>query len=123
MKTRPPRNIWRQLIACERGDTSPLAMILILTIVVIGVIVGLASLRDSVVQEYGDVAVLLDNLNQSVSAQVFDDGGNLVWESSYTDPGSTLVDDVDTEPACLTISAASIIAEGDPPPAPTGAFP
>ena len=113
----------RRLLSCERGDTSPIALILMLVIIAIGAIVGLASFRDSVVQEFGDVAVLLDNIDQTVSAQVFDEGGNLVWEVDYLDSAPTLIDDVDTAPACLTISAASVIEEGDPPPAPTGDFP
>jgi hypothetical protein len=113
----------RRLARCERGDSSPMAMVLVTTIVVIGVIVGLATIRDAVVQEYGDAAVLLDNLDQTVSVQVFDDGGNLVWEAQYLDNAATLTDPADAEPACLTISDTSVIDEGEALPGPTGDFP
>jgi hypothetical protein len=113
----------RRLARCERGDSSPMALVLLTTIVVIGAIVGLATIRDAVVQEYGDSAVLLDNLDQTVSVQVFDNGGNLVWEVQYLDNAATLVDDAGAEPACLTISDTSVIDEGEALPGPTGAFP
>lgn len=40
-------------------------IVLIATILTLGMIVGLAAVRDSVVQELGDIAAALGNLNQS----------------------------------------------------------
>ena len=40
-------------------------LILIATVVVIGMIVGLVTVRDSIVQELGDLALAIGNMNQS----------------------------------------------------------
>lgn len=40
-------------------------VVLLSTLLVIGMVVGLAAFRDSVVQEFGDVASAFGNLNQS----------------------------------------------------------
>jgi Flp pilus assembly pilin Flp len=58
------------LFACrlwsdQNGAIVSSELVLIATILVLGMIVGLAALRDSVVQELGDIAGALGNLNQS----------------------------------------------------------
>ncbi|MFO0902751.1 MAG: hypothetical protein U0939_07110 [Pirellulales bacterium] len=112
----------KQLRRDERGDVSPITMILMTTIAVLGIIVGLATVRDYVVQEMGDVAVALDHVNQSFSVEIDIDGTD-VYTASYSDPGTPLEDEDGLAPACLNLSAAPV-AEGDPIlPAPAGTIP
>lgn len=49
----------------RRGFVATTDLILIITIVVLGTIVGLATVRDSVVQEFGDLATAIGRLNQT----------------------------------------------------------
>ena len=96
----------------DRGESSFIAMILLTTIAAIGAIVGLVTLRDGLVQEFGDVAVAMDALDQSISVTVtlFNDpldplDDEICWTVQYAD-AKNLADDVDTEPACLSIGQA-----------------
>ena len=88
----------------QRGTTSAAALILLYAIIVFGSIVGLVTLRDQIVQEFGDLAVALDHLDQSFSIP----GG-----ASYKDT-PRLTDPVNQEPAGLNVQA---------PPLPEGASP
>ena len=45
-----------------------MSLVLICAILVIGVTVGLTSFRDQLAQEFGDVAVAIESLNQSYTA-------------------------------------------------------
>ncbi|MBI1246469.1 hypothetical protein GC197_01335 [bacterium] len=75
-----------------------IAIILLIVILGLGVIVGATAVRDSIVQEYGDIGVALDNLDQSWSYQLSIDpdgqGGNPphVCSAMYMDPAPTLTD-------------------------------
>lgn len=57
------RRIWKD----EAGFVVSTELVLIATILVIGMVVGLATVRNSVVQELGDVAKAIGNINQSFS--------------------------------------------------------
>ena len=61
MLTRPMQRLWRD----QRGFVATTDLILIFTIVMLGTIVGLATLRNSVVQEFGDLGSAVGRLNQS----------------------------------------------------------
>jgi hypothetical protein len=61
------KNTARKLWGDESGFIVSTDLILISSILVIGLLVGLVSLRDQIVQELGDVAVAVGNLNQSYS--------------------------------------------------------
>ena len=54
-----------------------MALILVITLLALGATVGLTSLRDQLVQEFGDVAQALENIDQSFSSATssFADGG------------------------------------------------
>lgn len=52
----------------QNGETSTLSLILICTILAIGATAGLATLRDQMVQELGDLGVAIESLNQNFSA-------------------------------------------------------
>ena len=55
--------IWKD----EAGFVVSTELVLIATILVIGMVVGLATVRNAVVQELGDVAMAIGNINQSYS--------------------------------------------------------
>ncbi|NLF72821.1 MAG: hypothetical protein GX575_27615 [Candidatus Anammoximicrobium sp.] len=62
----------------QSGETSIMSLVLICAILVIGVTVGVTSLRDQLAQEFGDVAAAIQSLNQSYSAGPY---------GTYTDNG------------------------------------
>jgi len=55
------RQIWKD----EAGFVVSTELVLVATILVIGMVVGLATVRDAVVQELEDVALAIGNINQS----------------------------------------------------------
>lgn len=80
------KRIWHD----QRGVVVTTDLILIATILVLGTIVGLATLRNSVVQEFGDLATAIGSLNQgySYTGNIYDPVGTTYAEvegSSYTD--------------------------------------
>lgn len=76
------RKLWRD----EAGFIISSELILVATILVIGMIVGLASVRDSVVGELADVAEAIGAINQSYSFHGLIGHGNIVTA------GSTFID-------------------------------
>ena len=76
--------LWRD----QRGAVSAVSALLLYTILTLGVITGLVTLRNQIVQEFGDLAVALDHLDQSWEVRHS-------WEEEsrgFTDPGPQLVD-------------------------------
>src|SRR5438477_1203531 len=61
------RSVLNRLISEQDGAIISAELMLITTILVIGVIVGLKSVRDSVVSELADVAQAFGNMDQSFS--------------------------------------------------------
>jgi hypothetical protein len=57
----------QQLWTDEAGVVVSAELVLVLTILVLGVLVGLTSVRDQVVQELADVGAAIARLNQSYS--------------------------------------------------------
>ena len=118
------KSLWRD----DRAGASVISLFLITAIVAMGGIVGLVAVRDNIVQQFGDVAVALDNLSQSFSytISVNNDGiagfETVCGTASYSDPAATLTDPLNGAPACLTMNQAPV-AEGVAIAAPTGAFP
>jgi hypothetical protein len=55
----------------ECGETSIASLVLICTIIAIGATVGLASLRDQITQEFGDLRVAIESLDQSFNAGTY----------------------------------------------------
>lgn len=96
---------WRD----ECGTVSLTSMLVATGIFSLGVLVGLATLRDHVVQQYGDVAVGLDHLDQSWSYETGIDNngdgdcidpGECEFQGEFIDT-STLNDPVGSAPADL----------------------
>ncbi len=105
------QRIWTQLWKDQRGAVSAVSALLLYTILVLGVTVGLVTLRNQMVQEFGDLSVALDSLDQS-------------WQVRYSwDPddefrgttglGPTLTDPDGSEPAGISVQKPPI-AEGQP---------
>ena len=75
----------------ETGAILSAEVMLVASILVIGVIAGLSSLRDSVVTELADLAQALGNVNQSYSFggvaghHVFNGGGQFVDNADFCD--------------------------------------
>ena len=63
MGNRIAKGLWND----ESGFVVSTDLILVSTILVIGLLVGLVSLRDQIVQEFGDMAMAVGNMNQSYS--------------------------------------------------------
>lgn len=88
------KSLWRD----ERGVTDVAAYVLVVTIFGVGIIVGLATLRDDIVQGMGDIATSLGRLDQSYS---FTSGTRT---SVYVD-NNVVADDVEGEsPACISVT-------------------
>ncbi len=92
---------WLRLWRDERGELSALGVILLYTVLCIGAIVGLVALRNQIVQELGDLAVGLRNLDQSFSVVI--DGTTY----SYTDTETgSLTDPSGSPPAGIDLGVA-----------------
>jgi len=57
----------RQLARDENGGVNSAELVMIVTLLAIGLIVGMKSFRDSAVTEFADMAQAFSNLNQSYS--------------------------------------------------------
>jgi hypothetical protein len=96
-----------------RGGLAPIDSILVTSLTAIGAMIGLAVIRDAVVQEMGDVAVALDNVDQSFSGTIVHATLGTLWSASFSDDAATLSDPAGAEPACLDVQV-SPTAEGSP---------
>ena len=116
--TRTIKRLWLD----EQAFVASMDLILISTILVLGLVVGLVSLRDQIVQEFGDMAVALGNLNQSYSfaaVTIADpvNGDTVVAGSSFIDQadfcelgtteGSGNNDPAGQPPACIDVTVAA----------------
>ncbi len=105
------RQIWRD----DSAVVVSIELILILTVLILGLIVGLATLRDKVVNELGDLAVTFGSLNQSFSLS----GATGHHSSSAGSDFIDLVDDGDgpdtpgCEPACISVCEIPVDGEGN----------
>ena len=107
-------NLFKQLWNDEVGVVISAELILVATILVIGMIVGLTTVRDQVVQELGDVAAAVASMNQSYSYS----GATGHHSSPAGSSFAALRDDCDGadtagEPAsCIEICGIAPSAEG-----------
>ena len=115
------RKLAGRLRSDERGFASALSLIFVTTIVCLGALVGVSVVRNQIVQELGDVAVALDNIDQSFSYEIIVDG-EVCWSAEYIDDPATLMDDAGDSPAGLSLSAPPAGEDGVLP-RPPGIFP
>ena len=100
-------NVWNRLRHDETGFVVSTELILIATVLVIGMLAGLVSIRDQVIQELADVAAAVSDLDQS-----YDYTGHTGHTSHVA--GSDFEDRTDfcdvageqaVDPACVAYSA------------------
>ncbi len=95
--------LWRD----EQGFVVSAELVLIGTILVIGMIVGLATVRDQVVQELGDFALAIGQVNQSYSWSGITGHTSSVSGSAFEDLTDFCDDWTDQNPgeppACIEI--------------------
>lgn len=87
-----------------KGEVNAGAFLLLVVLVAIGAVVGLQVIRDHIVQEYGDVAVALEELNQSYFYAILIDGEDPIIRF-YNDTGPGLTDPPNAPPACIEFVA------------------
>lgn len=80
------RKLWKD----QDGFVVSTELVLVATILVIGMVVGLATVRNAVVQELGDVAMAIGNINQSYGYT-----GVQGRENSSATAGSEFTDELD----------------------------
>ena len=73
--------LWRD----DRGVVVSAELIVIVTVVVLGLLVGLTSLRDQMVQEFGDLGAAIGALDHSYSFASFSDADSSVAGSVFVD--------------------------------------
>lgn len=64
------RSIVRRLRLDQRGSVGAAEFVILVTILAIGMIAGLCAVRWSLIQEFGDVGVALERLDQSYQATI-----------------------------------------------------
>jgi len=80
----------RELAHDDFGSIDSMGYLLMVTIIAIGGITGLATLRDGIIQEGGDIGLALRNLDQTYSVWVPDGSGNpaVLGQVTYNPDGS-----------------------------------
>ena len=96
----------------EAGVVVSSELILIATITVIGMVVGLSTLRDSVTNELADVAGAIDDVNQSYATEGIQghssavSGFNFLDNTDYCDDENDAT--VDNADQCVVVASAAI---------------
>ena len=112
--------VLRQLWADEAGFVVSSELVLVATMLVLGMIVGLTSLRNQVVQELGDLAVAIGNFEQSyqfssvIGHTASTAGSMFVDNDDYCDNGG--IDPINDPPACIDVDGPPMIEVDDLPP-------
>ena len=98
----------------EAGFIVSAELVLIATILVLGMIVGLVSVRDQVVQELGDIALAIGFINQSysfsgITGHTSSTTGS--WMDDSTDFCDETVDPPSAPAACISVTIAAVSPE------------
>lgn len=105
----------KKLWSDEAGFIVSAELVLIATIMVIGLIVGLATVRDQVIQELADVAAAISNINQSYSWSAVTGHTSSVAGSQFDDTQDFCdedLDPVDSSPHCISLVVPATVGEG-----------
>ena len=100
--------LWRD----DLGFVVSAELVLIGTILVIGMIVGLATLRDQVVQELGDVGAAISQLVQSYSFSGITGHTSSTAGSAFedfTDACDDPADEAGNAPLCISLSVGASV--------------
>ena len=88
--------IFKQLLKDESGSVNSSELVLIMTLLVIGALVGTKSFRDGLVSEFADMAQAVANLDQSYSFSALTitlpSGGTLTTAGSFFTDGPDFCD-------------------------------
>lgn len=105
--------MFQQLWSDELGAVVSSELVLVLTILVIGMIVGLTTLRDQIVQELGDVALAIAAVNQSFSFSGITGHHSSTAGSVFDDTSDSCdgADPAGLEPACINVCGVAATAE------------
>ncbi len=108
-----------RLWADEAGFVVSAELVLVATTLVVGVLVGLVTVRDQVVQELGDLALAIGNVNQSYTYDGVVGHTSATAGSSFQDEQDLCETDGDdpssAEPACIEINDVDPSDEGAAP--------
>lgn len=98
-------SVWKHLWNDEAGFTVSTELALLATMVVIGLIVGIDTLRVAVVQEFGDLGMALGELNQSYSYPGVACPVGAAVGSDYADQTDLCegADTADAPPGCIVV--------------------
>lgn len=101
--------LWHDQCGSLRGADYVLGV----TILVIGGVVGLVTVRDAVVQNFGDIAVALESLNQSYTVNYTVASGTVV-NFGYSDPplAASLADVEGAAPYGIELCADDLNSSG-----------
>jgi len=104
----------KRLWSDEAGFVVSSELVLIATTLVLAITVGMASVRDQVVQELGDVAMAIASINQSYSFSGITGHASSVAGSKFLDLPDFCdsVDTADNEPGCIEINDTDATPEG-----------
>ena len=97
--------LWRD----ERGSVEAASWLWLTCILAIGGVVGISSVRDQVTQQFGDLAVALESLDQSYSFSIITP--NATMTSMYDDPATMLSDPAGAPPAGIDIAGVPATPE------------
>lgn len=89
----------------EKGFVNASNYILLVTIIAIGAVAGLTSIRDSVVQELGDLGLALENVDQSYTVNCTI--GTMVKQFGFNDTDGADDDVAGEPPGCIEICLAA----------------
>ncbi len=89
-----------QLWNDDQGGVSAGSFLFLVVIIAIGSVVGLQIIRDHIVQEYADVAVALEELNQSY-AYIISINNVPIVSVVHIEDGSSLNDPPNAPAACI----------------------
>lgn len=104
-------NLMKQLLNDEAGFIVSTELVLIATIVILGLIVGLGTLRNGVIQELADVSGSIGNINQGYNFAGLEGSDGADGDNFFVS-GSTFADTADF---CETGDNANGGADGDGP--------
>jgi len=78
---------------------------MLVAVVCIGCIVGVATLRGYLLQEFGNAAEALDSVDQSYAIEVRTVNGVSIYRAYYEDPGRNQAEVEADLPACMELVA------------------
>lgn len=103
--------LWSELWRADDGFVISSEFVLMATLVGIGIVVGVTTCRDQFIQEFGDAAISVGNMNQSYSFAGVVGGIGTIAGSEYNDLSDFCdvqgIDIPGRAPACISLQFKS----------------